>query len=55
VRGRRREIDAAGPKPGRTPTNVPTRQPRKHRNIFAGSSAILKAREKFPKKSIQIL
>jgi hypothetical protein len=44
VMGSSKEIDAAGPNPGSTPTKVPMRQPRKHKKIFIGSRATLKAR-----------
>lgn len=51
VMGRRRAIDAEGPKPGRTPTSVPTKQPTKAAKRLSGSKQMLKAIEKCEKKS----
>jgi len=36
VMGRRREIVAVGPSPGKTPTRVPIKQPRKARKRLVG-------------------
>jgi hypothetical protein len=44
VIGSKREMEAAGPSPGRTPTKLPIRQPRKQRRRFRGSRATLKAK-----------
>jgi ribosome modulation factor len=46
VSGRSKDIDAAGPNPGRTPTKVPMRHPQKHKNKLMGSRAILKDRSR---------
>jgi hypothetical protein len=35
VKGRVRAMAAAGPRPGKTPTRVPIRQPKKHASRFA--------------------
>jgi hypothetical protein len=43
VMGSKREMEAAGPNPGRTPTKVPIKQPRKHKKRLRGSRATLKA------------
>src|SRR5215468_5321933 len=42
VSGNNSAIVAAGPRPGMMPTMVPSRQPTKHQNTFAGSSATAK-------------
>jgi hypothetical protein len=55
VRGNSREMDAAGPKPGSTPTKVPATQPIKHSNRFMGSRATWKAKYKLFTKSIFFL
>jgi hypothetical protein len=41
VAGRRRDMAAGGPKPGKTPTSVPIRTPIKQNKRFEGSRAIL--------------
>jgi hypothetical protein len=40
VTGNRRAMVAAGPIPGRTPINVPTKQPARHRIKFIGVTAM---------------
>jgi hypothetical protein len=37
VSGRRRAIDPEGPMPGRTPTAVPIKTPKKHARSFIGA------------------
>jgi hypothetical protein len=39
--GRRREIVAEGPRPGRTPTSVPIRTPKKQYRTFTGVRQML--------------
>ncbi|MGD0237799.1 MAG: hypothetical protein ABSC55_25120 [Syntrophorhabdales bacterium] len=41
--GSSREIDAAGPSPGRTPISVPIKTPMKHKRRLIGSKAQLNA------------
>jgi len=43
VTGSRRDMAAVGPNPGRTPTNVPKRTPRKQNKRFSGSKEIRNA------------
>jgi hypothetical protein len=52
VIGSNKDIEEAGPKPGRTPTNVPMRTPIKQQKTLIGSRETLKARVKWLKKSI---
>jgi hypothetical protein len=44
VMGSNKEIEAAGPNPGRTPTKVPIKHPKKHKTRLVGSKATLKAK-----------
>jgi hypothetical protein len=46
VAGRRREIVATGPIPGKTPISVPTRTPTKQNIRLMGARATLKPRSK---------
>jgi hypothetical protein len=43
VIGKRREITAVGPRPGKTPTSVPKKTPAKQNRRFAGSRETAKA------------
>jgi hypothetical protein len=52
VEGRRREIVATGPMPGRTPIKVPMRQPIKQKNKFSFWIAIKNAIWRLDKRSI---
>jgi hypothetical protein len=52
VEGRRREIVATGPIPGRTPIKVPIMQPMKQKNKFLGWTAIENAIWRLARRSM---
>jgi hypothetical protein len=43
VKGKKRDIVAVGPNPGKTPTTVPRRHPKKQANKFSGVVTRVKA------------
>jgi hypothetical protein len=51
VVGKRREMAATGPRPGRTPTRVPIKTPTKQKNRFPGERATWKPIKTLWKKS----
>jgi hypothetical protein len=55
VAGKRIDIAPTGPIPGRTPTSVPIKTPRKQYAIFVGSSPIEKPYKRLVKTSINLL
>jgi hypothetical protein len=54
VIGNSRAMVAAGPRPGKTPTSVPNRTPKKQVKRFTGSKRVPKPRIIFCQKSITI-